>query len=170
MPAKKISLDQAKTDKLFYFVANVMVYRPADKRFLLLKRHGREKVHPNKFAMPGGKLEWKDLDIKNPTRMNDDVIDFENALEDLIVREVKEESGVDIGEPFHYVNSVAFIRPDGIPVLLLKFTAAYKGGEVILEEDGFTEHAWVSHQEVNKLDTIGGIPAELKQAHKVLGW
>lgn len=92
MPAEKISLDNAKQDKLFYVMANVVVYRAADQRCLILKRDPREKVHPGKYAVPGGKLEWHDLDIQKPTRMNGDVLDFENAIEDLLQREVLEEA------------------------------------------------------------------------------
>ena len=60
MPASKISIENAKKDKLFYFVANVVVYRESDGRCLILKRSEREKVHPGKYAIPGGKLEWED--------------------------------------------------------------------------------------------------------------
>src|SRR3989338_1791070 len=95
-PAEKIGLDNAKKDKLFYFVANVVVYRQSDGRCLILKRDAREKVHPNKYAVPGGKLEWKDLDITRPTRMNGDAIDFEDAIEELLKREVSEEAGIEI--------------------------------------------------------------------------
>ncbi len=69
MVASSISLDQAKHDKLFYVVANVVVYRDSDKRCLILKRDPREKAHPNKYAVPGGKLEWKDFDLQKPTRI-----------------------------------------------------------------------------------------------------
>ena len=93
MPAAKISLDRAKKNKLFYFVANVIIYRESDKRCLILKRDEREKVHPGKYAVPGGKLEWEDLDIAKPTRINGDVLDFENAVEDLLARETLEEAG-----------------------------------------------------------------------------
>ena len=57
MPADKISLENAKDDKLFYFVANVVVFRESDGRCLILKRSENEKVHPGKFATQGGKLE-----------------------------------------------------------------------------------------------------------------
>lgn len=162
MPAEKISLDQAKQDKLFYFVANVVIYRE-DGRCLILKRDAREKVHPNKFAVPGGKLEWKDLDITKPTRMNGEVIDFEHAVEDLLKRESKEESGIDITGPFHYINSVAFVRPDGIPVLLVKLAARYESGSVVLEKGSFTDHAWVNETEVERYECIQGIQEEVKQ-------
>lgn len=162
MKASKISLDQAKTDKLFYFVANVVVWRRKDNRCLILKRHEREKVHPGRYAVPGGKLEWADLDLSKPTRLNGDVIDFENVIEDLLVREVKEEAGISIKSKLAYLNSVAFVRPDGIPVVLVKFAAEYKSGTVKLEKDAFTDFAWVNGKEVSKYKCIDGIAKEIR--------
>lgn len=164
MPAEKITLDNAKQNKLFYFVANVVVLREFDKRCLILKRDSREKVHPDKFAFPGGKLEWKNLDINNPTRMNEDVYDFENAVEDLLKREVYEEAGIEIEDSIGYINSVAFIRPDGIPAVLVKFVAKYKSGEIKLEKGAFTDFAWVTKEEVKNYDCIEGIPEEISKA------
>ena len=161
MPAKKISIDEAKKEKLFYFVANVVVYRGSDGRCLILKRHEREKVHPGKYAQPGGKLEWANLDITNPTRMNDDVIDFEDAVEDLLKREVFEEAGIEIEKDLKYINSVAFVRPDGIPVILVKFAAKFKSGKIKLEEGSFTDYAWVNVKEVKSYDCIKGVPEEV---------
>ena len=163
MPAKKIKLDDAKKDKLFYFVANVVIYRDEDKRCLILKRHEREKVHPNKYAVPGGKLEWVNLDITKPTRMNGEVFDFQDAVEDLLKREAFEEAGVEIEGKLHYVNSVAFVRPDGIPVILVKFAAKYKGGTIRLEESGFTDFAWVNKEEVKSYECIRGVQEEIHQ-------
>lgn len=161
MPAQKISIDNAKQDKLFYFVANVVVFRESDGRCLILKRDEREKVHPGKYAVPGGKLEWKDLNIDNPTRMNGDVIDFENSIEDLLRREVFEEAGIEIEPTLTYINSVAFIRPDETPVVLVKFAARYKDGDVLLEQGGFTDHAWVTADEILTYDCIDGIKDEV---------
>ena len=76
MPADKVSVDAAKPDKLFYFVCTVVPYRTADGKCLLLKRDEREKVHPGKWGVPGGKLEHGDLDLGNPTRLNGDVMIF----------------------------------------------------------------------------------------------
>ena len=161
MPAEKITLNQAKQDKLFYFVTNVVVFRESDKRCLILKRDPREKVHPGKFAVPGGKLEWSDLDLTKPTRMNGDVIDFENAIEDLLKREVFEEAGIEIEDNLSYINSVAFVRPDGIPVVLVKLAAKYKSGEIKLEKGAFTDFAWVNEEEVKNYDCIKGIQEEI---------
>lgn len=167
MPADKISLNDAKEDKLFYFVANVIVYRESDKRCLILKRSEREKAHPNKYAVTGGKLEWKDLPINDPTRINGNILDYENAVEQLLIRETKEESGLDIYPDFKYINSVAFIRPDGIPVILVKFAAKYKSGSIILEKDSFTDYKWVNQNEVKEYDCIQGIKEEIEKTIKL---
>ncbi len=167
MPATNISTAHAKQDKLFYFVANVVVVREEDGRCLILKRSEKEKVHPGKWCVPGGKLEWDDLDLQNPTRRNGDVLDFQDTIESLLAREAKEEAGIDIGKTLTYVNSVAFVRPDGIPVVLVKFTASYAGGEVRLERGAFTEYAWVNGEEVRSYDCILGIQEEVEKSARV---
>ncbi|HEY1074966.1 MAG TPA: NUDIX domain-containing protein [Patescibacteria group bacterium] len=163
MPTSKISLDHAKPDKLFYFVANVVVYRKSDGRCLLLKRSEREKVHPGKYAIPGGKLEWANLDSTKATRLNGDVIDFDNAVEDLIAREVFEEAGITVSSQLTYLRSVAFIRPDGVPVILVKFAAMYESGDVKLEEGAFSDFVWVNSAEVVSYACIDGIHDEVKR-------
>jgi len=161
MPAERISLDKAKDDKLFYVVANVVVWRPSDGRCLLLRRSASEKVHPGKWCVPGGKLEWADLDVKHPTRLNGEVLDFEDAVEKLLVRETREEAGIEIDPALSYVNSVAYVRTDGVPTLLVKFAARYRSGEVRTEQGSFEEHAWVNAEEIKKLDCILGVPREV---------
>lgn len=168
MKVKQISIENAKTEKLFYFVANVVVYRESDKRCLILKRDKREKVHPGKYAVPGGKLEWKDLDIKHPTRINGDVLDFENEIEKLLDREAEEEAGIKIYPDLKYLNNITFIRPDGIPVVMVKFAAKYKSGKVIPEKGGFTDFAWVNAKEVLKYKCIKGISEEVRETIKLL--
>ncbi len=168
MPAQKISLEKAKQDKLFYFVANVVVCRESDGRCLILKRDEREAVHPGKYGVIGGKLEWADLPVGNPTRVNGDVLDFQDALERLLVREAKEEAGIEIGSRLAYVNSVAYVRPDGVPVIMLKFAAAYAGGEVVLEKGAFTDHAWADAEEVKDYPCIEGIPEEVAEAIRLI--
>ena len=162
MSTATISLEAAKQNKLFYVVANVMIYRESDGRCLLLKRDEREVAHPGKWACPGGKLEWEDLDLDHPTRRNGDILDFEDTLEKLCVREAKEESGLTIKGPLRFINTNVFVRPDGIPVTLIKFAAAYKEGEIALEEGAFTDYAWVNAAEVTQYPCIMGIPEEVE--------
>src|SRR3989344_2592515 len=163
MPAKKISLDNAKKDKLFYFVASAVVYRDSDKRCLILRRDMREKVHPGKYGVPGGKLEWEQLNIEKPTRINGNVLDFENAVEELLIRETREEAGIEIYPDFTYINSVAFIRPDEIPVILVKFATRYKSGEVRPEPGAFDAYEWVNEIEVMQYSCIDGVHEEVRK-------
>ncbi len=111
-------------------------------------------------------LEWKDLPVETPTRFNGDVLDYENAVEELLAREAREEAGVeiDLSQGLKYINSVAFIRPDGTPVVLVKFAAPYKSGEVTLEKGAFTDFAWVNAEEAQRYDCIQGIAEEVKMA------
>ncbi|MGV8162035.1 MAG: NUDIX hydrolase [Candidatus Nanoarchaeia archaeon] len=163
-PASKISIENAKKNKLFYFVANVIIYRESDKRCLILKRSESEIVHPGKYCVPGGKLEWKDLDVNNPTRINGDVLDYEAAIENLLVRETREEANIEITDDFKYINSVAFIRPDETPAIMIKLAAKYKSGEVKLEEGSFSDFAWVNKDEIDNYECIKGIREEIKKA------
>lgn len=165
--AEKISIENAKSDKLFYFVANVHIYRKSDGRFLLLKRSEQEKVFPGKWCTPGGKLEWGKLDLTQSDRTIDDVPSFLDPVEKLLHREVKEESGLEIEEKLTYLRSVMPIRPDGVPVILLIFIGTYKSGEVILEEGAFTDFAWVNADEVKTYDCIDSIRDEIAQATKL---
>ena len=163
MPASQIHLTNAKQDKLFYLVANVFVYK--DGKCLILKRHEREKAHPGKYAVAGGKLEWNDLPVDNPTRINGDILDYQKAIEKLLYRETLEEAGVEIDtSQMKYIGNVAFIRPDGIPCVLVQFAAPYKSGEIKLEADAFTAYAWVNAEEVKQFDCIDGIPQEVAMA------
>jgi len=161
MPADKIGIENAKKNKLFYFVANVVIYRKSDQRCLILRRNTNEIVHAGKYAVPGGKLEWEDLNLNHPTKLNGDVLDFDNAIEYLLKREAREEAGVEIKSELYYINSAAFVRPDNIPVALVKFAAEYKSGNVDLSEGSFTEYAWVNAGEVKKYDCILGIKEEI---------
>jgi NADH pyrophosphatase NudC (nudix superfamily) len=92
--------------------------------------------------------------------MNGDVPNFEDAVEKLLVREVREEAGIEVKGPLHYINSVVFIRPDNIPVVLIKFAVRYKSGEIALE-DAFTDYAWVNAEEVKQYDCVEGITEEV---------
>lgn len=112
--------------------------------------------------MIGGKLEWEQLDISKPTRINGDVLDFEGAVEDLLVREAKEEANIEIEKELEYLNSVAFVRPDEIPVILVKFAAKYKGGEVVPQSGAFVDYVWVNEEEVKGYPCIDGIVEEVK--------
>lgn len=162
MRAEKISTEEAKPDKLFYVVMGATIYRPKDGRCLILKRSEDEIVHPGKWANAAGKLEHKDLDLSNPTSIDGEVTVFEDALPRLLGREALEESGIVIDDDMKFIGSKVFVRPDGIPVVLLKFGVLYKSGEVKPEQDAFTDSVWVNAEEVKNYDCIDGVKEEVE--------
>lgn len=164
MRAKNVSVKNAKQDKLFYVVTGATIYRRSDARCLILKRSEREKVHPGKWANAGGKLEHKDLRMDSPTSVDGDVTVFEDALNELLMREVEEEAGVKIKPGPRFIGSKVFVRPDETPVVLLKFGVEYESGEVQPEEGAFTEYAWVNADEVKGYDCIDGVAEEISAA------
>lgn len=168
MLAKRISIDNAKTDKLFYFVANIVVYRKSDSRVLILKRSEREKVFPGLWGMIGGKLEHSDFDLTNTdTAPNDQVINWRNPIELLLQREAKEEAGITINPKMHYLKSIVFVRPDEVPVIFVVFIAEYMSGKIKLEEHSFTDYAWVNEKEILDYPRIDGIEEEVTEAIKL---
>ena len=63
-----------------------------------------------------------------------------------------------------YINSNAFVRPDGIPVALVKFAMLHGSGKVRLKEGVFDKYAWVNEKDVDKYDCIEGVTEKIKKA------
>lgn len=80
-------------------------------------------------------------------------------LENALKREIKEEVGLEI-ENIGYVTSMMYIRPDGIPCLIVSLFANASQGEVKLC-DALTEQAWITLEEAKQYDLIEGIYDEL---------
>lgn len=166
MDVPPISLDKAKPEKLFYFVATGVIYR--DGKCLILQRSKKETAHPGLWGVVGGKLEHKDMAQTPPTRMNGDVVDWEHMIEDLVRREAKEESGLDVSD-CRYLSSVVFRRPDGVPVACVKFGCRAAVGEVVMPPDEFQAYAWVDGQEIDRYECILGIPDEVRKTIALFG-
>ncbi len=164
---EQISLAKAKPNKLFYVVATAVVYREADGRCLILRRSERETVHPGKWSVPGGKLEWGDLELRRSHAANDHLEWDPGVLKRLVKREVKEEAGLEINDEIRHIDDLVFIRPDGIPVMLMKFAVRYKSGEVKLEQNAFTDSAWINETELENYSCIGGVPEEIRAAIRI---
>jgi 8-oxo-dGTP pyrophosphatase MutT (NUDIX family) len=161
----KISIDKAKTEKLFYVVTNGVIFHPKTKRCLILQRSFKEKVHPGLWGVVGGKMEWSELAENKITRWNHDVPNWEGLVEESLAREAEEESGLKTSEP-KYLRSIAFIRPDGIPVVLIVFALKYKSGRVKIPVE-FENFAWVNLKEAKEFDLIEGIDGEIVETIKV---
>ncbi|MAE49948.1 hypothetical protein CMI48_03915 [Candidatus Pacearchaeota archaeon] len=134
-----------------------------DGKYLLVKRSEKEKAFPGKWTVPGGKVEVLDYVLKE----KDTSEHWYGVLEDSLRREVLEEVGFEI-EKIGYVTSMVYIRPDGVPALIVSLFAEPSGKEEVKLCSALTEYAWVNLEEAKGYDLIEGIYEELEQLDQML--
>jgi len=150
-------------NKIHYIVATVILVNKEGK-FLIAKRAEWEKAFPEKWTVPGGKLEVLDYILKE----KDTFSHWYNVLEELARREVREEVGLEI-KNIGYVTSLVYVRNDGIPSLIISLYA-----KPVLDEsqiklcNALTEYKWVTLEEAKNYDLIEGIYEELEILNKKL--
>jgi len=149
-----------KPNQAHYVVVTCIIVKSG--KYLITKRALHEKAYPGVWTVPGGKLELDDY-----TRLPKDTSDhWYNVCENLLRREVKEETGLEI-DNIDYLTSLAFIRPDNVPVVILSFYADHAAGEVRLSSD-MTEYAWVTLEEAKNYELIEGIYEEMDMLDRKL--
>ena len=135
-------------------------------RYLITKRSPEKKAWPGKWTVPGGGLDVNDYMHTEATYQNSESPQWYNAVETTLRREIKEEAGLEVSD-INYLLDVAFIRPDGIPAIVLSFYCKYASGEVVLDEDA-VEFAWITAEEVSSYELIQGIDHEILEVEKRL--
>lgn len=140
-------------------VITAIVYN--SNQYLITKRSEDEDRFPGMWTVPGGKLETDDY----TSLQKDTDIHWYNVLEQVLEREVKEEAGIDI-DKVEYVTSLSMVHDDGAPSLIISCMAEYDEGEVVLDEEEMSDHAWVTVEEAEEYDLISGIYDELVMADK----
>ena len=139
-----------------YLVVTGILVR--DGKYLLVKRSEKEKAFPGKWTVPGGKVKVLDYVL----REKDTGEHWYGVLEDALRREVEEEVGLRVGK-IGYVTSMVYIRPDGVPALIVSLFAEPVGDEEVVLCSALTEYAWVTLEEAKGYDLIEGIYEELEQ-------
>jgi 8-oxo-dGTP pyrophosphatase MutT (NUDIX family) len=135
-----------------------------DGKYLIAKRADWEKAFPGKWTVPGGKLEILDYALKK----KDTSSHWYNVLENVLKREIKEETSLEI-KNIGYVTSMAYIRPDEIPCLIVSLFAELKDENSSIKLcNALTDCKWVSLEEAKKYDLIEGIYEELEILDKKL--
>jgi 8-oxo-dGTP pyrophosphatase MutT (NUDIX family) len=157
------------SDKAHYIVVTAIIVKR--KKFLVTKRASTEKTFPDKWTVPGGKLEMSDYknrtgDLQEKTYKKKTSQLWYNILENVLKREILEETNLKI-KNVRYVTSLVYIRPDKIPTLIISLMADYKSGKVKLPTE-MSDYDWVNIKEARKIDLIGGIYEELVMADRVL--
>src|SRR3989344_1369211 len=129
-----------------------------DGKFLITKRSLHKKAFPGKWTVPGGGLETDDYINTKPTT---EAGQWYYAVENALRREIKEEVNIEVDKP-KYLLDLTFIRPDGIPVVVLSFYCNYVSGDVKLDDDS-VDYAWVGVDDLDKYDLIDGIADEIRE-------
>lgn len=135
-------------------------------QYLITKRSPHKKAWPGKWTVPGGGLETSDYMQSEATYANSESPQWYGAIEATLRREIHEEVGLEV-EDIKYLLDLAFIRPDGVPAIVLSFYCRYASGEVVLDEDS-VEYAWVSVDMLPSYELIQGIEHEIAAVDKRL--
>lgn len=147
--------------RLHFLVATAIIEK--DGKYLIAKRAPHEKAFPNLWTVPGGKLVLHEY---NHLPKVGSYEGWYNVVDWVLRKEIKEEVNLEVERPV-YVCDVAFVRPDGYPVVTLSYGAKHKTGDVKLCKD-LTDHAWVTLEEAKNYELIEGIWDEIRLYHEML--
>lgn len=140
--------------QVHYVVVTGILVR--EGKYLIARRALHEKAFPGRWTVPGGKLKTEEY----LSRAKDTDEHWYGVFEDVLRREIKEETRLAIND-IGYVTSMVYIRPDGIPCIIVSLYAESPEGDVTLCP-ALTEHAWVTLAEAKQYDLISGIYEELE--------
>jgi len=160
-----MDIEQLK-EKTNYVAVTGIIRKKIDgkNKYLICKRSPNEKAFPNKWCVPGGKIEQKEF-INTPKDTKDHWFDiFEKTLS----REIIEETNLHI-KNIGYVSSLVFIRPNGFSTIIVSLHADYGSGEVKLSYEELVDYAWVDLEEAKKYDLIENIYEQIEEVERKYG-
>ncbi|MFH0906371.1 MAG: NUDIX domain-containing protein [archaeon] len=131
-------------NKEFIVIATALIFNTARDKFIAIKRNKNEKTWPNKWDLPGGKVESGE------------------TLEQGLIREIFEETGISIRIE-KYIASYSWKKPDGVNALITFFIASANTENLELKED-FEDCKWISTNEFENYEFIPKISEILKIA------
>lgn len=119
------------------FIVNVEAAIYKDNQWLMNIRSSKEGHAEGTLSMIGGKIDYSESDI--------------DTLEQGLKREVLEETGVEISDKLHYVESKKFVTAKGNHVIDIVFLAEYKSGEAkAMQEDESESVLWLTFDEIKE--------------------
>ena len=148
-----------------HYIAVTGIIKNKEGKYLICKRSPNERNFPNKWCVPGGKVERKDLNHK--TKNKDANFDqWLNVFENVLEREVLEETGLRI-KNIDYVSNIAFERSDGFITFVISLCAEHSDCEVKLDNKALVDYAWVTAEEAKNYDLIDNIYEQIEKVEKM---
>jgi 8-oxo-dGTP pyrophosphatase MutT (NUDIX family) len=151
---------QPQNKEFHRVVSTAIVHK--DGKYLILRRALNKKMFPGRWTLPGGGLTVDDYALAPKTTPDAWYFVVANSLR----REVKEETSLDVDQ-FNYLFDLAFIRPDGVPVITLSYWGNWKSGEVKLNNENI-DYKWVTLEEAKNYDLIEGLLEEMAMADRII--
>lgn len=151
---------EIKDKELHRVVSTAIIHK--EGKYLILQRALNKKMFPGRWTLPGGGLTIDDY-INTPKTTPDT---WYYVLSNSLKREIREETAIEVGK-LSYLLDMTFIRPDGIPVVVLSWYGPWESGEVKLNEES-VDYKWVTLEEAKNYDLIEGIFEEMEMADKIL--
>ena len=144
------------SDKLHELAITAIIVK--DGRYLITHRCNPNKKFYDMWTVPGGRLELSDYERFS----KDTTHHWYTIMEKVLHREIKEEVGIEI-DNIEYLTSIA-MKVGQYPSVILSFIAAYKSGDVTLQEEELDRAEWVTLEEAKDYELIEGIYDELVMA------
>jgi 8-oxo-dGTP diphosphatase len=116
-----------------YIISVYAAIRNDKGEFLLLKRSEDSITNPGKWDLPGGKLEREEI------------------LEEAVVREVWEETGITI-VPGEIAGYIMFELPEK-KVIAIVYDGGYIASDVKLSHE-HTEYSWIPHDRILEMSAL----------------
>jgi 8-oxo-dGTP pyrophosphatase MutT (NUDIX family) len=149
-------------EKVHYIAVTGIVHK--EGKYLICKRSAKEKMFPEKWCVPGGKVMKSDF-VNTPKDTSDH---WFNVFEKVLAREIYEETNIQIKD-IGYVSNLAFLRPNGFSTIIVSMHATWRAGEVIMKQpDELTDYAWVTLDEAKHYDLIENIWDQIAHTEKLL--
>jgi 8-oxo-dGTP diphosphatase len=148
-------------EKTHYIAVTGIIFK--DGKYLICKRSEKEKAFPNKWCVPGGKIEKRDI-VDEPKNTKDYWFD---VLEKTLRREIIEETSLKI-KNIGFVSNLAFLRPNGFATIIISLYAEYESGDVVLGEDELVDYAWVTPDEAKEYDLLENLHEQILKVHEVM--
>lgn len=143
----------------FEVLVTAIIFNPFNE-ILLTRRTMNKKRFPGMWTVPGGHLE---LDYMKTDSAYDGV--WYNIIEKACIREVKEETGLDI-------ENVSYLRSIGMGdnlIISCVAEANFDYKEITLQADECDEYAWVKPMDAVNYKLIGPIYPQIVEAAFIRG-